>query len=1057
MPPISRREQVELDELLSDIYRGIETLPDHQLQSDRSYIITRSDTTRDKSPIIGRANVRQYELPASSPLVKQHKQAIAASKQDPYNLQAQPQRPTLKRQTGVAGSQTPDNYNSRQPPQSLASFLDANPVASPYSTTPENKRRVRIVDDPRKSVRQQTSVDDADEFEDDDEEEYALNDYYTEPQANQFDSVYVSTSPKGRKKEPKEKVKYVNTNKLIYHQETDLDNEQAVSARNLSDNDDDDIDGVTRTEYYHTTWLDRQLGRANERRSSKELNERQVKEKAMIEELKRSLKNGAITLRQSFKGKKNNNKHKASDIFDDQLLDTNNNSNFNLRDPYNSRDQPQVVKTGIATLPRLHHKKSNNHNQSNKKYEQKTSYWSQTLSPQKDTKLYRTQRFDKEEPHKSQASSSSTQVNSNLNEKNYKTSSNSNNNNNYYNQSIKQNAQPLVSKVQAPMQTTSNLKDNTYQVNSCTLPYRKPEQPHQLLKSHYRGNLTKGNTLHRIDSSRQQTPTPLYNTSVNQQYPQSQQQLAIDKMKNPAHNNYYNNNINNANCASPNLHGGNKSPLQQSIGVSISGIPSATEVVRSALSRSNSTVSLNQLNKTINLLPNSPPAPSPMTPTHQMRPASPSLTPSPALTPIKSQLSHEYSSKSLGHQYQPSSQYLPGQTVLHGSRTIERPSQFQPKTQFQHQTQQQQQQQATPITNQQATIYANPHASLMQHRMEQQSKQPNRNVASIREFNELDSLLRSLSPGMPGSSTTHITPGFSNKPAQASLGGYMPANYQQQPASSYNASNKPTAAPTADVYAKVQKQPTTNLQAQAQAQQQQQKQPTGPGFQATSQPYTIDVTNPRLDENCVQRQRQDVSEFESPIELLPSMEDYQNITKLNPVKNHYWYKPNMTRELAIHLLKDKPQGTFIVRDSTSFKGAYGLAVKVSKLPKNILASLRNTNGDQSAEYIRHFLIEPISSGVRLKGYANEPVFDNLPDLIYQHSLTELALPCKLIIPRADIEDSRFNQKQKQFFDEFIASKEQAKHQPYERTSPDGGYRRYPGDVLVHNEHRIIFQ
>lgn len=335
----------------------------------------------------------------------------------------------------------------------------------------------------------------------------------------------------------------------------------------------------------------------------------------------------------------------------------------------------------------------------------------------------------------------------------------------------------------------------------------------------------------------------------------------------------------------------------------------------------------------------------------------------------------------------------------------------------------------------------------MQHRMEQQARQPNRNLASIREFNELDSLLRSLSPGMPGSVSTHITPGFSSKPAQASVGGYMPANYQQQQ------QQQPTAQyskPTADIYARVQKPPASSSQPQPQ-------QPSGPGMGPTSQPYTIDVSDKKLDENCIQRQRQDISEFEAPIELLPSMEDYQNIAKLNPVKNHYWYKPNMSRELAIHLLKDKPQGSFIVRDSKSFKGAYGLAVKVSKLPKNVLANLRNSNGDQSAEYIRHFLIEPVGAGVRLKGYANEPVFDSLPDLIYQHSLTELALPCRLIIPRADIEDPRFNQKQKQFFDEFLASKEQAKHQPYERTSPDGGYRRYPGDVLVHNEHRIIFQ
>jgi len=336
----------------------------------------------------------------------------------------------------------------------------------------------------------------------------------------------------------------------------------------------------------------------------------------------------------------------------------------------------------------------------------------------------------------------------------------------------------------------------------------------------------------------------------------------------------------------------------------------------------------------------------------------------------------------------------------------------------------------------------------MQHRVDQQMRRPTGNSASIREFNELDSLLRSLSP-----TSTRITPGYSSRPAQPAFGFGLQPNVvpNAQPPRANN-------APVSDIYAKVQKtQPLAQNKQQTNYSQQNYCQ-TNANYstQPTHQPFTIDVTD-KKDENCLQRQ--DLSEFEPPIELLPSMEDYQNISKLNPVKNHYWYKPNMSRDKAINLLKDKPQGTFIVRDSTSFRGAFGLAVKVSKLPKNVLnnANLRNPNADPSAELIRHFLIEPTSNGVRLKGYANEPVFGSLPALIYQHSLTELALPCKLVIPRADIEDVNFNYKQKQFYNEFLASKEQAKHTPYETTSPDGGYRKYPGDVYVHNEHRIIFE
>ncbi|XP_013414657.1 tensin-1 isoform X4 [Lingula anatina] len=107
----------------------------------------------------------------------------------------------------------------------------------------------------------------------------------------------------------------------------------------------------------------------------------------------------------------------------------------------------------------------------------------------------------------------------------------------------------------------------------------------------------------------------------------------------------------------------------------------------------------------------------------------------------------------------------------------------------------------------------------------------------------------------------------------------------------------------------------------------------------------------------------------------------------------FWYKPHISREDAINLLKDKPPGTFVVRDSNSFPGAFGLAVKVAQLPPNVQAK----TGDAS-ELVRHFLIEPTPKGVRLKGCSNEPVFGSLAALVYQHSITPLALPVKLALP-----------------------------------------------------------
>ena len=47
-------------------------------------------------------------------------------------------------------------------------------------------------------------------------------------------------------------------------------------------------------------------------------------------------------------------------------------------------------------------------------------------------------------------------------------------------------------------------------------------------------------------------------------------------------------------------------------------------------------------------------------------------------------------------------------------------------------------------------------------------------------------------------------------------------------------------------------------------------------------------------------------------------------------ENHkWWYKPHITREDAINLLKSQNPGTFIVRDSNTFPDSFGLALKVN--------------------------------------------------------------------------------------------------------------------------------
>ncbi|XP_041848507.1 tensin-3-like isoform X2 [Melanotaenia boesemani] len=114
----------------------------------------------------------------------------------------------------------------------------------------------------------------------------------------------------------------------------------------------------------------------------------------------------------------------------------------------------------------------------------------------------------------------------------------------------------------------------------------------------------------------------------------------------------------------------------------------------------------------------------------------------------------------------------------------------------------------------------------------------------------------------------------------------------------------------------------------------------------------------------------------------------------------FWYKPDISRDKAISVLKDKEPGCFIVRDSHSFKGAYGLAMKVATPPPSVLQQSKK-GGDLANELVRHFLIECTQKGVRLKGCPNEPYFGSLTALVCQHSITPLALPCKLIIPDSD--------------------------------------------------------
>ncbi|XP_066179210.1 tensin-3 [Sylvia atricapilla] len=167
--------------------------------------------------------------------------------------------------------------------------------------------------------------------------------------------------------------------------------------------------------------------------------------------------------------------------------------------------------------------------------------------------------------------------------------------------------------------------------------------------------------------------------------------------------------------------------------------------------------------------------------------------------------------------------------------------------------------------------------------------------------------------------------------------------------------------------------------------------PSSSGFSSPHSGSTISIPFPNV--------LPDFSIMLSPSPVPENTADKHVTVKFVQDTSKFWYKPDISREQAIAVLKEKEPGSFIVRDSHSFRGAYGLAMKVATPPPSVL-QLKKV-GDLSNELVRHFLIECTQKGVRLKGCPNEPYFGSLTALVYQHSITPLALPCKLLIPDRD--------------------------------------------------------
>ncbi|XP_051939833.1 tensin-4-like [Hippocampus zosterae] len=108
-----------------------------------------------------------------------------------------------------------------------------------------------------------------------------------------------------------------------------------------------------------------------------------------------------------------------------------------------------------------------------------------------------------------------------------------------------------------------------------------------------------------------------------------------------------------------------------------------------------------------------------------------------------------------------------------------------------------------------------------------------------------------------------------------------------------------------------------------------------------------------------------------------------------------WFRPHISRAEAEAFVKDKEPGTFVVRDSTTYRGSFGLAMKVDQAAAS--SATADIGGEGGLKFVKHFLIESTAKGVRVKGSSQEPYFGSLSALVYQHTISTFALPCKLLL------------------------------------------------------------
>ncbi|XP_060570576.1 uncharacterized protein LOC132728894 isoform X3 [Ruditapes philippinarum] len=113
----------------------------------------------------------------------------------------------------------------------------------------------------------------------------------------------------------------------------------------------------------------------------------------------------------------------------------------------------------------------------------------------------------------------------------------------------------------------------------------------------------------------------------------------------------------------------------------------------------------------------------------------------------------------------------------------------------------------------------------------------------------------------------------------------------------------------------------------------------------------------------------------------------ERLTKTHPI----WFLPQVGRSGAVHLLKNRDTGIFIVRKS-SREEIMALSVQYP-----------NQDGTQNVD---HYLIEPTEHGLHLQGSVR--LFDAVPNLIAHYCDNKEDLPHRLVLPPA-VRNAKFSQ------------------------------------------------